>query len=236
MGEFPFSCTNQQNSSSGNQCAQSTTTASLSSSSSISSNASNIYTDSLYNSNVLLLIEEPLALSSLSLSEKENDNDKINNNNNNNSNNLERIKTQRRSSGRLCAGQIIACSSTGELQVQLYQPVQPLLERAGAPPPATDGERLARLLAVATSSCYVRIPSKQVLQSCEVKECPIAVTAALALGKQPVLFKVGTCQQNGQISWSPQSSGYLSSSSSAPSSFSSSSKNNINSSSNILAA
>jgi hypothetical protein len=143
--------------------------------------------------------------------------------------------TQKRSSGRFCVGQIIGQNSSGELRVQLYKPVQSMLE--GAPPAANENERLARLLAVATSSCYIHIPSSHVVSSCQVSECPLTVRAALAVGKQPVLFKVGTCTTDGGIQWTAGCSGYLSTSTSSSSGSTASTPTSSQySSSSVLAA
>lgn len=111
---------------------------------------------------------------------------------------------------RFCAGQIIGELPTGEISVQLYQPVAPLLQKAGAPPPSSQAEAWARILAVAASSYYVTIHPKQVIKECDASECPLTVCAALLLGQNPILFNVGTCERDGRIHWTPASSGYLS--------------------------
>lgn len=110
---------------------------------------------------------------------------------------------------RFCAGQVIGEFPTGEISVQLYQPVDPLLRKAGAPPPSSKAEAWARILAVAASSYYVKIHPKQVVKECQASECPLTVYTALLLGTNPILFNVGTCE-DGRIQWTEKSGGGLS--------------------------
>ena len=103
---------------------------------------------------------------------------------------------------RFFAGQIMRQSrDQGTITVQLYKPVEPLLEKAGAPLPAHKEEHLARQLAVAISQNFVRIQKENIISMCNITDCPIEVRTAYALGQVPVLFNVGVFQTDGRLCW-----------------------------------
>ena len=112
------------------------------------------------------------------------------------------------------AGQVVSQSrDSNSITVLLYKPVEPLLEKAGAPPALHEEELLARRLAVARSTKFVRISRQNIICSCRISDCPVAVRTEYALGHFPVLFNVGMFQSDGRLSWNNNSCATHSSSS-----------------------